>query len=428
VSFPLNSAIKTQERTRMIDTFYSPGTDTSRLRCGPLEPHIDDFAGQLSRLGYSTHAARWKIRLVADLSRWLERRQRGTRDIDEEQIGTFLRIRKKQGLLRRGDRHTLAGLLHQLRQAGVIPHPCEAVSRHPIDQITADYTCFLSHQRGLTQTTIDNYLPTAQRFLKTRFGTGRISLDKLRGVDVTNFILHEGVTMSVRRSQLVATALRSFLGFLTQTGHVTVNLAAAVPTVAHWPGTVLPEFLKPEQVDKLLSGCNQNTPLGRRDYAVLLLLARLGLRAGEVTCLTLDDINWQTGEVLVRGKSAREERLPLLPEVGQALARYLKEDRPACPCRRVFLRMKAPRQGFSSSVAVCDILRRALVRVDLHPEHKGAHLLRRSLATQMLRGGASLTQIGQVLRHQLVQTTEIYAKVNIAALRALAQPWPGGAL
>ena len=175
-----------------------------------------------------------------------------------------------------------------------------------------------------------------------------------------------------------------------------------------------------------MSGCNQNIPAGRRDYAVLLLLARLGLRGGEVARLCLEDINWEAGEVLVRGKSAREERLPLLPEVGQALARYLQEDRPPCPCRRVFLRIKAPRQGFSSSAAICDVLRRALVRVDLHPEHQGAHLLRSSLATQMLRRGASLTQIGEVLRHQGTQTTEIYAKVDFATLRALAQPWPEG--
>jgi site-specific recombinase XerD len=226
--------------------------------------------------------------------------------------------------------------------------------------------------------------------------------------------------------QLVTTALRSFLGFLAQAGLTTVNLAATVPTVCNRHGTELPQYLEAEQVDKLLKGCNQDTPAGRRDYAVLLLLVRLGLRAGEVARLNLEDINWETGVVLVRGKSAREDRLPLPPQVGQALARYLKEDRPGSPSRRVFLRAKAPRQGFSSSVAICNILERALIRVDLHPEHKGAHLLRRSLATQMLRGGASLTQIGQVLRHQLVQTTEIYAKVNIAALRALAQPWPGG--
>ncbi|HOC00026.1 MAG TPA: site-specific integrase [Verrucomicrobiota bacterium] len=411
----------------MIEAFYPPGVDVSRFRCGPLNPHIDDFAAELFRLGYSPQAGRWKIRLVADLSQWLERGQRGTSDLNEEHIGTFLRTRKKQRLLRRGDRQTLARLLQQLRQRGVTPGPCETKSPHPVDQITADYTRFLSHQRGLSPATVANYLPTAERFLKTRFGTGRIGLDKLRAVDVTDFILREGATRTGRGAQLVATALRSFLGFLTESGRVAVNLAPTVPTVAGWPGAELPSFLEPQQVQKLLDGCDQSTPLGRRDYAVLLLLARMGLRGGEVVGLSLDDINWEAGEVLVRGKSAREDRLPLLPEVGQALARYLKKDRPAGACRRVFLRIKAPRQGFANSAAICDILRRALGRANLHPEHQGAHLLRRSLATQMLRGGASLSQIGQVLRHQLVQTTEIYAKVDVAALRALAQPWPGGA-
>lgn len=411
----------------MIEAFYSAGGDVSHFRCGPLKPHIDDFAAELSRLGYTPQTARRKIRLMAGLSRWLERRQKGTRELSEEQIDAFLKVQKRQDLLRRGDRHTLTKVLHHLREIGVTPGRRETESRRPIDQITADYTRFLSQQRGLSPATIANYLPTAQCFLRTRFGTGRIGLDKLRAADVTDFILRESTTISGRRAQLVTTALRSFLGFLTETGRVAVNLAPTVPTVAGWPGAELPCFLEPKQVQELLDGCDQRTPAGRRDYAVLLLLARLGLRGGEVAGLNLDDINWEAGEVLVRGKSAREERLPLLPEVGQALARYLKEDRPACACRRVFLRIKAPRQGFASSVAICDILRRAMSRVDLHPAHKGAHLLRRSLATQMLRGGASLTQIGQVLRHQLVQTTEIYARVDIAALRALAQPWPGGA-
>jgi site-specific recombinase XerD len=166
--------------------------------------------------------------------------------------------------------------------------------------------------------------------------------------------------------------------------------------------------------------------MGRRDYAVLLLLARLGLRAGEIVQLSLDAINWAAGEILIRGKSAREERLPLPPEVGQALAEYLKRDRPVCACRRVFIRMRAPHQGFSKSAAICFIFRRALARANLHPPEQGPHLLRRSLATRMLRGGASLTEIGEVLRHQHTQTTEIYAKVDLVPLRALAQPWPGG--
>jgi site-specific recombinase XerD len=300
------------------------------------------------------------------------------------------------------------------------------LSDNPIDRLTRAYAQFLTHQRGLSQATVDNYLPIAQRFLETRFGAGKVCLHKLRVTDVTDFIVRDSSTTCPRQAQLSASTLRSFLGFLTQEGKISANLAASVPTVANWSLSVLPQFLEPAQVEKLLRSCNRKTRSGRRDYAVLLLLARLGLRAGEVVHLSLENINWAAGEVLIRGKSAREDRLPLLPEVGRALAAYLKRDRPACSCRRVFIRMKAPRQGFSSSVAICDIFRRALARSDLHPQHKGTHLLRRSLATRMLRRGASLTQIGEVLRHQLAQTTEIYAKVDLVALRALAQPWPGG--
>jgi len=221
--------------------------------------------------------------------------------------------------------------------------------------------------------------------------------------------------------------LRSFLGFLTQAGKVATNLAVSIPSVATGRGSRVPRFLEPAQVEQLLNSCDQSSPLGRRDYAVLLLVARLGLRAGEVVDLNLEHINWEAGELYIRGKSAREDRLPLLSEVGQAIAAYLKQDRPQSPCRRVFLRLQAPHQGFFNGSAISHIVRCALTRAQLDPNEKGAHLLRRSLATQMLRQGATLTQIGQILRHQRAQTTEIYAKVDMVALRALAQPWPGGA-
>jgi len=367
-----------------------------------------------------------KIGLVADLSAWLGQRPLSIKDLNEKQIGEFLKRRKKQLLLQPGDHATLTQLLHHLRQAGIVPSPCELVSNNPMDQIIQEYAHFLRHQRGLSQIRINNCLPVARRFLEARFGAGKIRLDRLRVEEVTDFIVRDRSTVCPRRAQLTTGALRSFLGFLTQAGKVTTNLAASVPAVANWRLSELPQFLEPPQVEKLLGSCNQNSQIGRRDYAVLLLLARLGLRAGEVVHLSLENINWAAGEVLIRGKSAREDRLPLLPDVGQALADYLKRDRPVCSCRRVFLRMKAPRRGFSSSTAVDCIFKRALARADLHPPHKGAHLLRRSLATTMLRRGASLTQIGEVLRHQLAQTTEIYAKVDFTALRALAQPWPGG--
>lgn len=411
----------------MIDQFYSSGVKLGHFRCGPLAAHIDGFAGYLSSQGYATQTARFKIRLAVDLSTWLSRRRLGVEDVEEEQGDAFLKTREKRLLLRRGDSWTLNQLLHYLRRVGASPVPSAALSDKPMDRITRDYGHFLVHQRGLSQTTVVNYVSIARRFLATRFGAGKLSLNKIRVTDVTDFIVHGSSTDSTRRVQLDASALRSFFGFLTQEGKITANLAASVPTVANWRRSDLPQFLEPAQVEKLLRRCNQKTQTGRRDYAILLLLARLGLRAGEVVHLTLENINWEAGEISIRGKSAREDRLPLPPDVGRALAAYLKRDRPACSCRRVFIRMKAPRQGFASSAAVCTLFRRALARADLHPPKRGVHLLRRSLATTMLRRGVSLAQIGEVLRHQLAQTTEIYAKVDLVALRALAQPWPGGA-
>lgn len=410
----------------MINHFYSDGTDVGHWRRGPLGPYLDGVAGCFSNQGYAIETGRAKIRLLADLSRWLERKKIGATDLTEEQLRRFGDLRERQHRLRRGDRHTVKQLLCYLREIEVIRPPRGLIKKGLLDRTIDDFARFLTEQRGLTQATLDNYLPDARSFLEARFGTEKIRLDRLRVEDVTGFLARPRSDWSSKRCQLAASGLRSFLGFLTQEGKVRTNLAAAVPTVAAWRLADLPQFLEPGQVEKLLRACPRNTRVGRRDLAVLLLLARLGLRSGEVVHLSLEDIDWDAGEILVRGKSAREDRLPLPPEVGEALARYLKRDRPRCRCRRVFLRLRAPREGFSSSVAICNIFRRALARAQLKPESKGAHLLRRSLATTMLRRGASLTQIGQVLRHQLAQTTEIYAKVDLAALRGLAQPWPGG--
>ena len=226
-------------------------------------------------------------------------------------------------------------------------------------------------------------------------------------------------------ANLVTTTLRSFLDFLYQDGRLKTSLRAAVPAVASGRPAELPSFLEPEQVEQLLRSCDRSGVGGQRDYTILLLLARLGLRVREVSGLTLDDLNWESGEVLVRGKRGREDRLPLPPDVGRAIAAYLKNGRPHCSCRRVFLRLVAPHQGMVGPT-ISGIVERALKRADISAPHRGGHLLRHSLATRMLRGGASLSQIGQVLRHQHIDTTEIYARVDQKALRGLAQPWPGG--
>ena len=300
----------------MIDKFYSPGIPLDHLRHGPLGLHVDGFASLLFDQGYTTDTGRQKIRLVAELSAWFDKRRLSIKDLNAAQIGEYLERRKKQLFLHRGDRRTLVQLLHHLRQEAIIPHSHEVFCDSPMNRIARDYAHFLSQQRGLSQVTIDNYLPITRRFLETRFPGGKVSLGKLCVGDVTDFIVRDRSAFCPRRVQLTTTALRSFLGFLVHAGKITVNLAASVPTVANWRLGELPQFLEPNQVDKLLSSCNQNSPSGRRDYAVLLLLARLGLRAGEVVHLNLENINWAAGELLIRGKSARVDRLPLLPEVG----------------------------------------------------------------------------------------------------------------
>ena len=226
----------------------------------------------------------------------------------------------------------------------------------------------------------------------------------------------------------MVSALRSFFRYLRHRGDIATDLAACVPSIANWQFSALPKFLQPDQVQQVLNQCDRRTAQGRRDYAILLLLARLGLRACEIVSLTLDDIHWQAGEISIQGKGNRSALLPLPPDVGQAIAAYLEKDRPACSTRRVFIRMKAPRRGFANSEAISTIVARTLKRAGIDSPHTGAHLFRHTLATQMLRQGATLADIALLLRHRSLNTTTLYAKVDLTALRALAQPWPGGAL
>ncbi len=319
----------------------------------------------------------------------------------------------------------MVALLRQLRQSQAIPLP--AAPRHsPVDLIERDFGTFLLQERGLVAASVAQYRPVARRFLCRRFPNGNIRLKTLRANDVTDFVLDDTAKRGRRSAQLMTTVLRSFLLFLFQKRRIAINLAAAVPTVAGWRLSELPRYLETAQVEKVLQRCDRRRKTGRRDYAILLLLARLGLRAGEVAHLSLDDIDWKAGELRVHGKGSRMDRMPLLHDVGQAIADYLHRGRSACFTRQVFLQSKAPYEGIAGPSTIDGIVRRALARAQLNPRHQGAHLLRHSLATRMLRSGASLAQVGQVLRHQQAQTTEIYAKVDLVALRALAQPWPGG--
>jgi site-specific recombinase XerD len=406
---------------------YCAGTaGAEHLGIGPLGSYIDGFATRLVREGYTPSTVQEKLHHVIHLSRWLERRKLQAADLDEERLGLFLRYRRRCGAWR-SHAPTSWQLLSYLRGLGCIPTPPERIDDTPLRRIERDFERFLSSERGLKPVTLVGYLRPVRRFLLERFGREEPRLDQLCPRDVNRFILQRA--QGVRRSyaKLMVTALRSFLRFLQQRGAISINLAAAVPSVANWRLSHLPQSLTPEQVARLLACCDRSTPIGQRDYAILLLLAHLGLRAGEVVAMSLEDLDWGAGEFVVHGKGDRLERLPLPREVGAALVEYLRHVRPPCSTRRLFIRMNAPRCGFADASAICDVVRRALARAGLDPEFKGAHLLRHSLATNLLRRGASLDEIGQLLRHCHPDTTQIYAKVDLGALRGIALPWPGGA-
>jgi integrase/recombinase XerD len=252
-----------------------------------------------------------------------------------------------------------------------------------------------------------------------------VDLAKLCADDVSEFVLHE-VRTRQKSMPVIVPALRVFLRWAHQRGKTERSLAGCVPAAATSPLATLPKSLSPDHIELLLCHCDRSIPVGRRDYSILLLLVRLGLRAGEIVAMELDDLDWERGEVVVRGKGGRQDRLPLPRDVGAALAAYLRRGRPECSTRRVFIRARAPHRGFISSVAVSDIVHRGLRRAGLAPARKGAHTLRHALACSMLRRGASLTQIGQILRHRSPDTTAIYAKIDVGSLRQLALAWPAG--
>ena len=404
--------------------FFPDSRIQRRLCVGPLASAMDGFAKQLADQGFAQTSAKEKLRFVSALSLWLEGQGFALGALGEDTAAAFLSERTH----RRSGSSTCRELLSYLRRRGDIPL---AVSQEgtvgPIERLEQAYARFLTHERGLSSATVENYVPIIHAFLVERFAEGPVQLETLGAHDANRFVLRTSQHLSRRRCKLTVTALRSFLRFLYQRGNIDVDLSSAVLPVMNWRLSDLPKSLTADQVQSMLASCEQQTAVGRRDHAILLLLARLGLRAGEVVAMTLDDIDWEAGLVTVQGKGQREDALPLPEDVGEALVGYLQRDRPHCITRRLFVRAKAPYRGFASSVAICDIVKRALARAGIDPPFKGSHLLRHSLATEMLRRGGSLEDIGEILRHRHPETTQIYAKVDLKALRALAPQWPGGA-
>jgi integrase/recombinase XerD len=296
----------------------------------------------------------------------------------------------------------------------------------PVEQAVHAFARYLRDERMLTEVTIVYYVAFVRSFLADRFGDGPVRLPRLCASDVVRFVQHLAPRLHLKRAKLLTTALRSFLHYARYLGQVTCDLAAAVPTVANWSMPSIPRAIPADAVRRLLASINRRTVTGRRDYAILLMLARLGLRASEVVRLELEDIDWNVGSITVQGKGDQHSVLPLPADVGSAITAYLRHGRPQSGSRRVFLRAKAPVRGFLGSQAIASLVRHNLARAGIQAPTNGAHQFRHALATEMLRHGASLAEIGEVLRHHSPETTKIYTKVDLDSLRALALPWPGG--
>lgn len=399
----------------------TPVSKVSDVRLtGPLAPFAVDFRAGLLERGYTPLTVVSVMRLAAHLSRWLEGSGLAVADLTSDQVERYVRERRAAGYTAFGSRRGVAPLLAVLAGLGVLPADPQAGPVSADDALLASFERYLVSERALAASTTEAYVARARRFLVRRAGR---SLADLAAGDVTAAVLAESATVPVGSAQYFVAALRAFLRFCFLEGLTGTDLAGAALAVTGRRRSLLPRGIARDDAEALVSSCDQSRAEGRRDYAVLLCLLRLGLRASEVAGLLLDDIDWRAGEVTVHGKGQRDDRLPLPADVGEAIAGYLSGGRPASARREVFLRMLAP-VGPLGRGAVSSVVRRACARSGIPPV--GAHRLRHTAACEMLAAGAPLTEIGQVLWHRAVASTAGYARVDLAALRRLAQPWPGG--
>jgi site-specific recombinase XerD len=394
-------------------------------RSGPavaddLAVHLTEFIAALAKAGYAEKTQCDKKRLIEHFIRWGRRAGIAIADVDEACVDAFLacpsRRRYKHGT-------ALHQFIEHLRSAEAVPP--RRLEPSPTEMLIRRYVDYLIDKQGLSPRSVATYSPFARAFVVAqRHPENAAALDALA---VHRYLLDHSRNRSASFVRLLAAALRSFLRFCFVDGTTAVDLSTAVLPVRRWQLAAIPPFLSAEEVEHVITiaAADRSTTRGSRAFAILLLLARLGLRASEILALELDDIRWDVGEIVVRGKGRLHDRLPLPHDVGEALAFYLREARGASRSRRVFLRHIAPRVGLSQPSIVGKIAREVLQRAGLLPSGRvGAHIFRHSLATRMIRHGASLVEISQVLRHRSTITTHLYAKVDFEGLRGVALPWP----
>ena len=393
-----------------------------RLYSGPLGTYIDPIAAWYFEHGYERSYISASLKSVDHFGRWVDRQGLQLRDINEHLIGRYVLQMPRRS--HQGARVALVRLLALLREGGASPPP--VVELGPAEILQDAFRRYLVEERGLATRTVGHYTEAARVFLTALFKQGRQDPSRWTAADVLTFVRQHARARSPVYMQHLCVGVRSFLRYLRFRGKLRRELASSVPRIAHWRLGSLPKFLTSKQVERVLGRCDRYTVIGRRNYAILMLLARLGLRAAEVRSLSLDDIDWQNGQLTIRGKGRPPEPMPLPKDVGTALAAYLTNGRPPSTSRAVFVRMIPPHIEFTGSGAITTMAAKALRTAGVDSPIKGTHVFRHTLATQMLNDGASLREIGQVLRHRDEDTTRIYAKVDMKRLRALTLRWPGG--
>lgn len=387
---------------------------------GPLEAHKEALGADLFQRGYTPLTIRRLLHLAAHLSRWVDARGIGLHELSTEDVHRFVMSRRQASSRKSMTPAALDPILGYLQRCGAIPVLDFASAQEQLPTLLLDYNNYLLQERSLTRGAARQYLDVAQRFLAVHRTSDSMDVTRIGQADVIAFILDQARRYSIGTTQLSVTALRAFLRYLHVTGQISVDLSQGVPGVAGWRLAGLPQGLKPNEVRQLLATCDRRTHAGRTAFALLLLLMRLGLRCCEVAALELEDIDWRQGQMTIRGKG-KEECLPLPEDVGQALIAHLQVRRRDVDDRHVFLRRRAP-MGRLGSGAIKAMVKKHMSKAAISPPHP--HRLRHTTATEILNKGASLDQVAQVLRHASVDTSAIYAKVDLNRLRELSQAWP----
>lgn len=409
----------------MLDKIYKNENHVRMLRGGPFGEHLDKYAARLVERGYSN--VKHKFNVVIAFDRWVESRGLSLVDLSQDKADEFtaFRRRTKPSSEMSNEQTTIDSFLSLLREQRAIP-PAPPKKKSAIDLVTEPYHAYLTTECGFVPKTVLSYWYCVRIFLRWLPPEKVECLNDISSLDVANFLAPFAKKYCGDRSQLMITSLKSFFRYLKFKGRMDQDLATYVPSVQNYRNAGLPIALDDSELARLIGACSSNGPMGKRDFAILKLLSLTGCRAIEVVRLTLDDIDWGRSEITIRGKCRRIDKLPLMHDVGAALADYIEHGRPKSNERRVFLSSRAPFRPISGSGNVSAIVRFYIERAGLNPKRKGAHLLRHTIATRALRQGATLPEIGVMLRQELIDTTAIYAKVDFQRLGSLTQSWPAG--